>query len=66
LYLATSIQMMKVSFSSGNADIRLKLKTSREEHCMKPRMNYYQAAPDTIKALVALEAQIQASSLENR
>ena len=31
---------------------------------MKPRMNYYQAAPDTIKALVALEAQIQASSLE--
>ena len=22
---------------------------------MKPRMNYYQAAPDTIKALVALE-----------
>jgi AhpD family alkylhydroperoxidase len=64
LYLATSIQMMKVSFSSGNADIRLKLKTSREEHCMKPRMNYYQAAPDTIKALVALEAQIQASSLE--
>ena len=46
--------MMKVSFSSGNADIRLKLKTSREEHCMKPRMNYYQAAPDTIKALVAV------------
>ena len=31
---------------------------------MKPRMNYYQAAPDTIKALVALEAQIQASGLE--
>jgi len=31
---------------------------------MKPRMNYYQAAPDTIKALSALEAQIQASSLE--
>jgi AhpD family alkylhydroperoxidase len=32
---------------------------------MKPRMNYYQAAPDTIKALVALEEQIQASGLEN-
>ena len=31
---------------------------------MKPRMNFYQAAPDTIKALVALEAQIQASGLE--
>jgi AhpD family alkylhydroperoxidase len=31
---------------------------------MKPRMNYYQAAPDTIKALVALEEQIQASGLE--
>jgi AhpD family alkylhydroperoxidase len=31
---------------------------------MKPRMNYYQAAPETIKALVALEAQIQASGLE--
>src|SRR6201991_3307860 len=31
---------------------------------MKPRMNYYQAAPDTIKALVALEAQIASSGLE--
>ena len=31
---------------------------------MKPRMNYYQAAPETIKALVAVEAQIQASGLE--
>ena len=31
---------------------------------MKPRMNFYQAAPDTIKALSALEAQIQASGLE--
>jgi AhpD family alkylhydroperoxidase len=27
-------------------------------------MNYYQAAPDTLKALLALEAQIQASGLE--
>src|ERR1700748_1351373 len=31
---------------------------------MKPRMNYYQAAPDTIKALLALEEQTQASGLE--
>ena len=31
---------------------------------MKPRMNFYQAAPETIKALSALEAQIQASGLE--
>src|SRR6476659_2203655 len=31
---------------------------------MKARMNYYQAAPETIKALVALEEQIQASGLE--
>ena len=31
---------------------------------MKPRMNFYQAAPDTIKALTALEAQIQGSGLE--
>ena len=31
---------------------------------MKPRMNFYQAAPDTIKALTALENQIQASGLE--
>ena len=31
---------------------------------MKPRMNFYQAAPDTIKALTALETQIQASGLE--
>src|SRR3954449_7794819 len=31
---------------------------------MKPRMNFYQAAPETIKALSALEAQVQASGLE--
>jgi AhpD family alkylhydroperoxidase len=31
---------------------------------MKPRMNYYQAAPDTINALSALEKQIQATGLE--
>jgi len=31
---------------------------------MKPRMNYFQAAPDTCKALKALEAQIQGSGLE--
>jgi AhpD family alkylhydroperoxidase len=31
---------------------------------MKPRMNYYQAAPDTLKALGALEAQVQGSGLE--
>jgi AhpD family alkylhydroperoxidase len=31
---------------------------------MKPRMNFYQAAPETIKALSAVEAQIVASGLE--
>ena len=31
---------------------------------MIPRMNFYQAAPETMKALVALEAQIQASGLD--
>ncbi|WP_166298829.1 carboxymuconolactone decarboxylase family protein [Bradyrhizobium sp. 2S1] len=31
---------------------------------MKPRMNFYQAAPETIKALVAVETQITASGLE--
>jgi AhpD family alkylhydroperoxidase len=31
---------------------------------MKPRMNYYQTAPETIKALVAVEDQIKASGLE--
>ena len=31
---------------------------------MKPRMNFYQAAPDTIKALTALETQIQSTGLE--
>src|SRR6516164_2520380 len=31
---------------------------------MKTRMNFYQAAPDTIKALSALETQVQASGLE--
>lgn len=31
---------------------------------MKPRMNYYQAAPDTLKALIAVYDQIKASGLE--
>ncbi|WP_426436881.1 carboxymuconolactone decarboxylase family protein [Bradyrhizobium genosp. P] len=31
---------------------------------MKPRMNYYQAAPELIKALAAVDAQIRASGLE--
>ena len=31
---------------------------------MKPRMNFYQAAPDTIKALTALETHIQSTGLE--
>jgi AhpD family alkylhydroperoxidase len=31
---------------------------------MKPRMNYFQAAPETLKALLALEAQITTSGLE--
>ena len=31
---------------------------------MKQRMNYYQAAPETLKALIALETQIQSSGLE--
>jgi AhpD family alkylhydroperoxidase len=31
---------------------------------MKARMNYYQAAPDTLKALMALENQVKSSGLE--
>jgi AhpD family alkylhydroperoxidase len=31
---------------------------------MKPRMNYFQAAPDTVKALLALEDQVKSSGLE--
>jgi AhpD family alkylhydroperoxidase len=31
---------------------------------MKPRMNFYHAAPDAFKALSALETQLQASGLE--
>jgi len=31
---------------------------------MKPRMNFFQAAPDAIKALTALEGQIQGAGLE--
>src|SRR5512144_523666 len=31
---------------------------------MKPRMNFYQAAPDTIKALGALETHVQGTGLE--
>src|SRR5205085_3993081 len=36
----------------------------RRRTTMKPRMNFFQAAPDTIKALSALESQVQASGLE--
>jgi AhpD family alkylhydroperoxidase len=35
-----------------------------KEKPMKARLNPFQAAPDTIKALTALEAQVQASGLE--
>ena len=31
---------------------------------MKPRMNFYQAAPDAMKAMMALENQIASSGLE--
>jgi hypothetical protein len=31
---------------------------------MEPRMNFYQAAPETSKALSALESQLQSSGLE--
>jgi AhpD family alkylhydroperoxidase len=31
---------------------------------MKPRMNYFQAAPETVKALMALENQVTSSGLE--
>jgi AhpD family alkylhydroperoxidase len=31
---------------------------------MKPRLDFYKAAPDTIKALLALENQVRASGLE--
>ena len=31
---------------------------------MKPRMNFYQAAPETIKALSALETLVQGSGLK--
>ncbi len=31
---------------------------------MKPRMNFQQAAPETVKALITLEMQIQSSGLE--
>src|SRR5205085_6210856 len=40
------------------------LKPRRRRTTMKPRMNFYKAAPDTIKALVAVEDQIKASGLE--
>jgi AhpD family alkylhydroperoxidase len=36
----------------------------QEEKNMKPRMNFFKAAPETIKALVAVEDQIKASGLE--
>jgi AhpD family alkylhydroperoxidase len=39
------------------------VKTQRRT-TMKPRINFQQAAPDTVKALIALETQIQSSGLE--
>src|SRR6201987_450052 len=38
--------------------------TEQRRTTMKPRMNFYQAAPDTMKALMALETQIASSGLE--
>jgi AhpD family alkylhydroperoxidase len=38
--------------------------TQAKENDMKPRLNFFQAAPDTVKALSALEAQVQGSGLE--
>src|SRR6185295_4680456 len=37
---------------------------NKRRRTMKPRMNFFKAAPDTIKALVAVEDQIKASGLE--
>jgi hypothetical protein len=33
---------------------------------MKPRLNFYQASPEPIKALTALESAVQSSGLEHR
>src|SRR6201996_6887616 len=38
--------------------------TEQRRPTMKPRMNFYQAAPDAMKAMMALENQIQSSGLE--
>src|SRR3569832_2465327 len=38
--------------------------TLRRRTTMKPRLNFYQAAPEAIKAQTALEAQLQGSGLE--
>src|SRR3569833_2197104 len=38
--------------------------TSRRRTTMKPRLNFFQAAPETIKALTALETHLQGSGLE--
>src|ERR1700742_4732851 len=45
------------------AAARIESKQARRS-TMKPRMNFYQAAPETIKALSALDTQIQGSGLE--
>src|SRR5436190_795447 len=48
----------------GRRTLVLELNLQNRRPTMKPRMNFIQAAPDTIKALNALEAQVQASGLE--
>ena len=43
----------------------MKMPVNKRRRTMKPRMNFFKAAPDTIKALVAVEDQIKASGLEH-
>jgi AhpD family alkylhydroperoxidase len=59
-----SIQMAgSLSIRYTEAIVQIK-NAEKRRTTMKPRMNYFQAAPETIKALVALEEQIQASGLD--
>src|SRR5690242_13970390 len=62
-----SVRRKYFGASSGTARCRpfaMSRSRVRRKTAMKARLNPYQVAPDTIKALSALEAQVQGSGLE--
>jgi AhpD family alkylhydroperoxidase len=62
--LMAALLLGKPAILKMAAPIRYALGPFEGRTAMKPRLNFYQAAPDTIKALVAVEDVVRASGLE--